>query len=178
MMGTNYKSAHEPAMRHLGWITADELRNGAMCPAAAAFKTLHEGLWDKFVDDITDSPSLRFFSTVSHEFSCAADWVELADEYGVDPVTADKEHKPPYDPKVLLEKRHDWSFRWHEPWPAKSADGGDLSAHIVLRASIHDCINMTRLVWEAGGHPHFGMDEELMLDFYAVHWAAVVTTSP
>ena len=75
---------------------------------------------------------------------------------------------------ALLESRHETMLQWCEPWPACGPEGNDLDAHIILRATIHDCINMQRRVAKAAGRPTMGDDENHLLDFMAIHWALVV----
>ena len=79
---------------------------------------------------------------------------------------------------ALLEARHTKFLQWGEPWQACGPEGNDLDAHIILRATIHDCINMQRLIAKAGGHSTMGEDGERLLDFIAVHWAQVVSDEP
>ena len=75
---------------------------------------------------------------------------------------------------ALLESRHETMLQWCEPWPACGPEGNDLDAHIILRATIHDCINMQRRVAKAAGRPTASDDENHLLDFMAIHWARVV----
>lgn len=75
---------------------------------------------------------------------------------------------------ALLDSRHETFLQWCEPWPACGPEGNDLDAHIILRATVHDCINMQRRVAKSAGRPTMGDDENHMLDFIAVHWARVV----
>ncbi|TXH17009.1 MAG: hypothetical protein E6R03_04620 [Hyphomicrobiaceae bacterium] len=74
----------------------------------------------------------------------------------------------------MLEHRHEWKLMWVEPWQACGPEGNDLNAHVELRATIHDCINMSRMVRKAHGHPTAGDDAGMLLDFMAVHWAELV----
>lgn len=74
----------------------------------------------------------------------------------------------------LLERRHEVVLQWYEPYPACGPEGNDLDAHVTLRASVHDCINMQRLVARSLGRPTMGDDENHLLDFIAVNWAHVV----
>ena len=76
----------------------------------------------------------------------------------------------------LLEKRHEALLEWVEPWPACGPEGNDLDASVTMRATVHDCINMSRLVARSKGKPTMCDDENHLLDFIAVHWANVVTT--
>lgn len=75
---------------------------------------------------------------------------------------------------ALLESRHETMLQWCEPWPACGPEGNDLDAHIILRATIHDCINMQRRAAKAAGRPTLGDDVNHLLDFMAIHWARVV----
>lgn len=75
---------------------------------------------------------------------------------------------------ALLESRHETLLQWCEPWPACGPEGNDLDAHIILRATVHDCINMQRRAAKAAGRPTMGDDTNYLLDFIAIHWARVV----
>lgn len=78
------------------------------------------------------------------------------------------------DIEEMLEKRHTLKLGWAEPWPACGPEGNALDAHVEVRATVHDCINLQRAVAKAGGHPTMGGDGGRLLDFIVVHWAAVV----
>jgi hypothetical protein len=73
-----------------------------------------------------------------------------------------------------LESRHTKYVTWVEPWAACGPEGNELNAHVILRATVHDCINMSRLVAKANGHSTMGGDRDHLLNFMAVHWAEVV----
>ena len=75
---------------------------------------------------------------------------------------------------IILEHRHETFLEWKEPWSACGPEGNRLDAHITLRASVHDCINMQRAAAKSHGHPTMGDDYNHLLDFIAVHWAEVV----
>jgi hypothetical protein len=75
---------------------------------------------------------------------------------------------------ALLEFRHETLLQWCEPWPACGPEGNDLDAHIILRATIHDCINMQRRVAKEAGRSTMGGDRGHLLDFMASHWARFV----
>jgi hypothetical protein len=75
---------------------------------------------------------------------------------------------------ALLESRHETMLQWCEPWPACGPEGNDLDAHVILRATVHDCINMQRRVAKAAGRPTMGDDGNHLLDFMAIHWTRVV----
>jgi len=74
----------------------------------------------------------------------------------------------------LLEARHEAYLEWNEPWPACGPEGNDLDAHVTLRATVHDCINMSRRAAKASGFPTASDDENHLLDFIAVHWVSVI----
>lgn len=78
------------------------------------------------------------------------------------------------DVGALLERRHVAVLEWCEPWPACGPEGNDLDAHVTLRATVHDCINLQRRVARSSGRPTVGDDENHLLDFMAVHTARVV----
>lgn len=71
----------------------------------------------------------------------------------------------------LLESRHRTILQWHEPWTACGPEGNDLQAHVALRATVHDCINLQRRAAKAAGRPTMGRDADHLLDFMAIHWA-------
>jgi len=73
----------------------------------------------------------------------------------------------------LLEKRHTMQLVWVEPWLACGPEGNDLDAYVEHRATIHDCINLSRAAARQKGRPTMGEDEKHLLDFMAVHWATV-----
>lgn len=77
----------------------------------------------------------------------------------------------------MLERRHEVKLEWFEPWPACGPEGNELDAHIDLRATVHDCINMQRRAFKAAGGNPMGDDAERLLDFIAVHWAQPVKES-
>ena len=82
--------------------------------------------------------------------------------------------KQPKTLSDLLESQHETLLQWCEPWPARGAEGNDLVAHITLRATVHDCINMQRRAAKAAGRPTIGNDGNHLLDFIAIHWTQVV----
>jgi len=76
----------------------------------------------------------------------------------------------------MLEARLTTELEWCEPWPAVGPEGNTLDAHVKIRATVHDCINMARSVARHHGKPTMGNDREFLLDFIAVHWATVLAT--
>ena len=74
----------------------------------------------------------------------------------------------------MLEARHTTWLQWCEPWPAVGPEGNELHANIVMQATVHDCINLSRKVSQAAGRPTQGDDANHLLDFIAVHWAKLV----
>jgi hypothetical protein len=74
----------------------------------------------------------------------------------------------------MLDARHETWLQWCESWPATGPEGNELNAHVVLRATAHDCINLSRKAAKAAGRPTQGGDDHHLLDFIAVHWAKVV----
>ena len=73
----------------------------------------------------------------------------------------------------LLESRHTEMIEWFEPWQACGPDGNRVDAHITLRASVHDCINLQRECDRQKGEVATD-DAERLKDFISVHWASVV----
>ena len=76
--------------------------------------------------------------------------------------------------KEMLERRHELKLGWIEPWPACGPEGNDLSSHVEMRATVHDCVNMNRLSYRQKGFSTTGNDEQHLLDFIAVNWATPV----
>ena len=74
----------------------------------------------------------------------------------------------------MLERRHELKLAWNEPWPATGPEGNHVDAHVELRATVHDCVNLARSVAKQHGHPTMGRDAEFLGDFIAVHWAEPV----
>ena len=74
----------------------------------------------------------------------------------------------------MLETRHATLLKWGEPWPACGPEGNELDAYVELRATVHDCINLQRLLARNAGRPTMGDDENHLLDFMAIHWASIV----
>lgn len=73
--------------------------------------------------------------------------------------------------KSLLEARHTAVLQWYEPWPACGPDGCELGAHITLRATVHDCINIQRRVDLESGRTVDGDDMRRLGEFMTVFWA-------
>lgn len=71
----------------------------------------------------------------------------------------------------MLERRHELKLVWAEPWKACGPEGNELNAHIELRATVHDCINLSRLVAKAAGRETAGNDADHLEEFIVVHWA-------
>lgn len=78
------------------------------------------------------------------------------------------------DIEALLNRRMEARLAWVEPWPAVAPQGGPIDAHVEMRATVHDCVNLQRVAWEAKGIPHQCRDKDLLLDFIAIHWATVI----
>ena len=77
----------------------------------------------------------------------------------------------------LLEARHETLLQWCEPWPACGPEGNEVTAHVVLQATVHDCIGLERRAAQSAGR-HRGNDDDHLLDFMAIHWAAVMSEPP
>lgn len=76
----------------------------------------------------------------------------------------------------MLERRHELKLVWAEPWPACGPEGNKLTAHIEMRATVHDCINISRAIAKHHGRPTMGNDEQHLLDFMAINWATIEDT--
>jgi len=77
----------------------------------------------------------------------------------------------------LLETRHTAMLEWVEPWPACGPEGNTLDAHITLRATVHDCINLQRASDRHAGRPTMGEDARRLDEFIGVNWATVVQSN-
>ena len=71
----------------------------------------------------------------------------------------------------MLEQRHTLKLVWVEPWSACGPEGNELDAHLELRATVHDCINMQRAASKQAGRSTMGEDGRRLEDFMAAHWA-------
>ena len=72
--------------------------------------------------------------------------------------------------KQLLEKQHSTMVRWKEPRPALDAEGNEVTANVTLEATVHDCINMARMMCKK--HNKTCEDEfELLQEFLVIHYA-------
>lgn len=76
----------------------------------------------------------------------------------------------------MLENRHTMMLVWVEPWTACGPEGNELTACVEHRATVHDCINLSRAAAKQSGRPTMGNDEQHLLDFMAVNWAIPATT--
>jgi len=74
----------------------------------------------------------------------------------------------------MLEQRMTLKLVWAQPFTACGPEGNELTAHIELRATVHDCINMSRAAAKQKGRPTMGDDARHLEDFMAVNWATVV----
>ena len=74
----------------------------------------------------------------------------------------------------LLESRHATVLEWGEPQRACGPEGNPLAAHVSLRATVHDCINLQREVDRRYGCPTTGDDARRLEEFMVVNWAWVV----
>jgi hypothetical protein len=77
--------------------------------------------------------------------------------------------------EALLESRHTTFLQWVEPWSACDPEENEVIAHVVLQATVHDCINLARRAAQSAGRPTMGKDGDHLLDFIAIHWAQVVS---
>lgn len=73
----------------------------------------------------------------------------------------------------MLEQRHSLKLVWNEPHRACGPEGNRLDAHVELRATVHDCINLQReLVRNLQGET-MGNDDQHLLDFMANNFAQI-----
>jgi hypothetical protein len=78
------------------------------------------------------------------------------------------------DYKILLKNRHKVFLEWLEPLPACGPEGNDLDAHVTLRATVHDCINMERRADMMRGNDPIRNDARRLTDFINVHWCNII----
>ena len=71
----------------------------------------------------------------------------------------------------MLENRFTTMLEWIEPWPARGPEGNLLDANVVLSATVHDCINLSRASAFSAGRSTTGKDIEHLQDFIVIHWA-------
>jgi len=71
---------------------------------------------------------------------------------------------------INLENRHTTILQWDEPRRGKDAQGNEVTAHVTMRATVHDCINMARFAEDFAG-PTNTNEAELLNNFIAVNWA-------
>lgn len=74
----------------------------------------------------------------------------------------------------LLAERNKIKLEWLEPWPACGKKGNKLDAHVAIRATVQDCINLQRETDRKNGRPIMRDDKERLLDFIVVYWAREV----
>jgi hypothetical protein len=78
---------YERTMREEGWMLTDELflAERPEPPEVIAFRLVQEEDWTHFIMDVTENPAMRFFNPEIREFSHAATWEELSEQYGIAP---------------------------------------------------------------------------------------------
>ena len=75
--------------------------------------------------------------------------------------------------KELLENKDDIYLEFVEPWPAFDSVFDEVDAHIILRATVADCINIQRFANKTNNRQIRFSDEELLDQFIVVNWATV-----
>lgn len=75
----------------------------------------------------------------------------------------------------MIEYPHAITLEWYEPWPARDRQGNEFVASVALRATVHDCIGMSRAYAKRHGHPTDGPEIAYLADFIATHWAHPIT---
>ena len=71
----------------------------------------------------------------------------------------------------MLESRHETRLYWDEPWEACGPQGNELTAHVTISATVHDCVNLQRAFAKSRGKSVLGNDREFLLDFMTAHYA-------
>lgn len=74
----------------------------------------------------------------------------------------------------LLEDRHVTYLEWNEQREATGPGGNNLDAHIIIRATVHDCINLQRRVAKFNNLPTMGNDMQFLDEFMNVNWVRVI----
>lgn len=74
----------------------------------------------------------------------------------------------------ILENRFALLVEWAEPRPARDPTGNPISASVILRATVHDCINMQRAVVYQQNKPTMRNDANFLYDFMIIHQASIV----
>ena len=74
----------------------------------------------------------------------------------------------------ILENRHKTLLEWESGWESCGPEGNELSANVVHRATVHDCINIERRHAKFRGHPTSGNDAGLLKDFMDLNFARVI----
>jgi hypothetical protein len=78
-------------------------------------------------------------------------------------------------PEELLAKWDFYELEWVDPFPALGMDGWKETATLRTRATVHDCVNMSRATAKQAGATKEQLENNTRLldDFIAVHWAQV-----
>ena len=74
----------------------------------------------------------------------------------------------------ILENRFALLVEWSETWSARGPTGNPLSANVILRATVHDCINIQRAVAYQQNKPTIGNDANFLYAFMVNHQASIV----
>jgi hypothetical protein len=67
----------------------------------------------------------------------------------------------------------DTYLEWVEPWPSLDKNGSGIDAHVILKATVKDCIAIQRNKVPCTSKMTES-DADLLLDFIAIHWAKVL----
>ena len=70
----------------------------------------------------------------------------------------------------MLEARHELRIDWDRLQPACGPEGNVLTAYVTMKASVHDCINIQRMVEKEAGRETSGQDGKFLRDFISAHW--------
>ena len=68
-------------------------------------------------------------------------------------------------PEEMLDNRFSTELEWSDPWPAVGPEGNTLDTRVTLRATVHDCVNISRAAARRKGKSTMENDKRFLLDF-------------
>jgi hypothetical protein len=74
----------------------------------------------------------------------------------------------------LLDSQDTVMLEWVEPWPARGPKENKLDAHITIKATVRDCINLQRETDRKEGRITMDDDLQKLDQFIVVNFARVV----
>lgn len=76
--------------------------------------------------------------------------------------------------KDAVNRRHEVRLQWLEPWPGVDVEGKEVTAHILLQATVHDCINLQRAALRGRKNTVIISDEDLLINFVVANHAFII----